>query len=99
MPRIEENHSFWDELYHWPQSGEEWSKAWGGARMQWYGSILPRISAFLPADTILEVAPGYGRWTAFLKDLCKHLIIVDLSQSCIDRCRQRFANCSHLSYF
>ena len=67
--------------------------------MQWYGSILPRISAFVPADTILEIAPGYGRWTAFLKDLCKRMIIVDLSEKCIDRCRQRFENLSHISYF
>jgi SAM-dependent methyltransferase len=99
MPTIDENRSFWGEIYNWPQAGAEWSKVWGSAHIQWYGSILPRISAFVPADTILEVAPGYGRWTAFLKDLCKRLIIVDLSESCIDRCRQRFADCSHISYF
>jgi 2-polyprenyl-3-methyl-5-hydroxy-6-metoxy-1,4-benzoquinol methylase len=99
MPTIEESRSFWNETYHWPEAGEEWSKAWGSARMQWHGSILPRISNFVPADTILEVAPGRGRWTAFLKDLCKRLIIVDLSESCIDRCRQRFADCTHISYF
>jgi SAM-dependent methyltransferase len=99
MPTIEENRSLFDETYDWPQAGEEWSKDWGSAHMQWYGSILPRISAFVPADTILEVGPGYGRWTAFLKDLCKRLIIVDLSESCINRCRQRFAECSHISYF
>jgi len=99
MPTIDENRSFWGEIYNWPQAGAEWSKVWGSAHIQWYGSILPRISAFVPADTILEVAPGYGRWTAFLNDLCKRLIIVDLSESCIDRCRQRFADCSHISYF
>jgi SAM-dependent methyltransferase len=99
MPTIDENRSFWGEIYNWPQAGAEWSKVWGSAHIQWYGSILPRISAFVPADTILEVAPGYGRWTAFLKDLCKRLIIVDLSERCIDRCRQRFADCSHISYF
>jgi SAM-dependent methyltransferase len=99
MPTIEENRSLFGESYDWPQAGEEWSTPWGNAHMQWYGSILPRISAFVPTDTILEVAPGYGRWTAFLKDLCKRLIIVDLSERCIDRCRQRFADCSHISYF
>ena len=62
MPTIEENCSFFDETYDWPQAGEEWSKDWGSAHMQWYGCILPRISAFVPTDTILEVAPGYGRW-------------------------------------
>ena len=99
MPTIEENRSLFDETYDWPQAGEEWSRPWGNAHMQWYGSILPRISAFVPTDTILEVAPGYGRWTVFLKDLCKRLIIVDLSERCIDICRQRFADCSHISYF
>jgi 2-polyprenyl-3-methyl-5-hydroxy-6-metoxy-1,4-benzoquinol methylase len=99
MPTIEENRSLFGERYDWPQAGEEWSTPWGNAHMQWYGSILPRISAFLPTDTILEIAPGYGRWTVFLKDLCKRLIIVDLSERCIDRCRQRFADCSHISYF
>lgn len=99
MPTIEENRSLFDETYAWPEAGEEWSKDWGGAEMQWYGCILPRISAFVPADTIVEIAPGYGRWTAFLKDLCRRLIIVDLSENCINRCRDRFADCSHISYF
>jgi 2-polyprenyl-3-methyl-5-hydroxy-6-metoxy-1,4-benzoquinol methylase len=99
MPTIEENRSLFDETYDWPEAGEEWSKDWGGAEMQWYGCILPRISAFVPADTILEIAPGHGRWTTFLKNLCNRLIIVDLSETCINRCRERFADCSHISYF
>src|SRR5690349_2445643 len=99
MPTIEENRLTWGETYDWSHAGEEWSAAWGGVQMQWYGSILPRISAFVPADTILEIAPGYGRWTAFLKDLCNRLIVVDLSERCIENCRQRFKNYSHISYF
>jgi ubiquinone/menaquinone biosynthesis C-methylase UbiE len=99
MPTIEENRSLFDDVYDWPEAGDEWSKDWGSAEMQWYGCILPRISAFVPADTILEIAPGYGRWTIFLKNLCKRLIIVDLSETCINRCRERFANYSHISYF
>jgi ubiquinone/menaquinone biosynthesis C-methylase UbiE len=99
MPTIEENRSVWNDTYHWSQSGDEWSGCWGSAHMQWYGSILPRISAFVPVDTILEIAPGYGRWTAFLKSLCKRLIIVDLSEKCIEICKQRFGHCSHISYY
>jgi ubiquinone/menaquinone biosynthesis C-methylase UbiE len=99
MPTIDENRSLFDTTYDWPEAGDEWSKDWGGAKMQWYGCILPRISAFVPAETILEIAPGYGRWTAFLKSLCKRLIVVDLSESCINRCRDRFADYSHISYF
>ena len=48
MPTIEDNLSVWDQTYDWPQGGEEWSKAWGSA--------LPRISALVPADAILEIA-------------------------------------------
>ncbi len=99
MPTIEENHSVWGETYEWTSAGEEWSKAWGSTRMQWYGAILPRISRFVPTGTILEIAPGYGRWTAYLKDLCQHITVVDLSEKCIDICRTRFRDSSHVSYF
>jgi len=65
--------------------------------MQWYGTILPRIHAFLPVHTILEIAPGFGRWTGFLKEHCSNLIVVDLSEKCIQACQERFAGCSHIS--
>lgn len=98
MPTIEENREAWDANYEWPQGGDEWSKAWGGVQMQWHGVIMPRLHAFLPAKTILEIAPGFGRMTHFLTDLCEDLVLVDISESCIDACRKRFAGCSHISY-
>lgn len=67
--------------------------------MQWYGALVPRIHAFLPTDTILEIACGHGRWTHFLKDQCRQLIAVDLSESCVQACEQRFADDSHISLF
>ena len=65
---------------------------------QWFGLIFPRIHAFLPTGTILEIAPGFGRWTTFLTKHCDHLVLVDLSSKCIESCKQRFAYASHLSY-
>jgi ubiquinone/menaquinone biosynthesis C-methylase UbiE len=47
---------------------------------------------------VLEIAPGFGRWTAYLKELCDRLIVVDLSAHCIDACRRRFARDSHIEY-
>jgi hypothetical protein len=47
----------------------------------------------------LEIAPGHGRWTQFLKDACERLMVVDLSGSCIAACQHRFADCSHISYY
>lgn len=97
MPSVEENKVAWDAEYPWEQQGDEWSRAWGGVHMQWYGAILPRIKAFVPTGTVLEIAPGFGRWTQFLKDLCDSLIAVDLSEKAIDACRQRFASNPHVS--
>ncbi len=88
----------WDVNYSWPQGGEEWSVGWGGADLQWLISIFPRISRFVPAPTILEIAPGFGRWTQYLKNLCERLVIVDISSRCIQACRERFAAEPHISY-
>jgi Methyltransferase domain len=96
---VEWNRLIWDAEYPWADGGDGWSEEWGGPAKQWHGAILPRISAFLPARTCLEIAPGHGRWTQFLKDACERLIIVDLSSSCIAACQQRFADCSNISYY
>ena len=79
------------QSWDWSTGGEEWSTWWGGTPALWYAAILPRIHAFVPAGTILEIAPGYGRITAYLKDLADRLILVDLADTCIDACRKRFA--------
>jgi ubiquinone/menaquinone biosynthesis C-methylase UbiE len=90
MPSVEENKQKWD-THTWPQRGDEWSGAWGGAAQQWQRSILPRIAAYLPAATTLEIAPGHGRWTQFLLEHSQRLVLVDLSSECIESCKQRFA--------
>src|SRR5438552_9139347 len=99
MPTINENASQWDVSYDWHDYGDEWSHAWGGPEAQWFSTIFPRIHAFIPTDTILEIAPGCGRWTQFLKDNCRHLIAVDLSERCIETCKKRFSAYSHIDYY
>lgn len=99
MPTIRDNLNYWERECDWSRQGEEWSQPWGGSETQWWGSILPRIHAFVPCDSILEIAPGFGRWTQYLKGLAKRVTLVDLSERCIEGCRQRFAADSHISYF
>jgi hypothetical protein len=65
---VSENKAVWDGKYHWADGGDEWSAPWGGVAHQWYGSILPRIMPFVPANHIVEIACGKGRMTQFLKD-------------------------------
>lgn len=98
MPTVEENSQAWESKYDWTHQGEEWSSEWGGSEAQWYGSIGPRIHNFIPTDTVLEIAPGYGRWTNFLRHYCRSLIIIDLSEKCISACRKRFAADAHITY-
>ena len=97
MPTIDANREFWNKSYEWPKEGEEWSRAFGGSDMQWYASILPRIHAFIPTRRILEIAPGFGRWTHYLKDWCQHLVVVDISEKCIHACRDRFSAYPHIT--
>lgn len=97
MPTLATNKQHWD-AYDWPQGGDEWSAAWGGSDYVWCAVLLPRLLRFVPAPTVLEIAPGYGRWTQYLKELCDRLIVVDLAAQCIDACRARFADATHITY-
>ena len=98
MPSLEENRQAWDSDECWPMDGEAWSIPWGGSPAQWRWCVLPRIGSFIPTDTILEIAPGYGRWTRFLKEQCTNLVVVDLSPKCIEVCKRRFAADTHIHY-
>lgn len=84
--------------YEWIAAGEEWSEPWGGSEGQWFGSILPRIRASLPAKTILEIASGFGRWSYYLKQHCDHLHLVEPDAQCMDACRRRFGEDPGIDY-
>src|SRR3954451_12449920 len=98
MPDIDHNTTIWDETWDWSHQGDEWSTWWGGTPALWHGALLPRLHTFLPAGTVLEIAPGYGRWTQYLKDMSDRLILVDLAERCIEGCRQRFADATNIEY-
>jgi SAM-dependent methyltransferase len=98
MPSVERNVELWSNPREWVQRGDQWSKSWGSVEAQWSFTLHPRIHSFIPTDTILEIAPGYGRWTEYLRRYSKRLVLVDLVPECIDACRQRFASDSHITY-
>jgi SAM-dependent methyltransferase len=94
---VQHNRQFWAR-YPWPQDGDEWSSPWGGTRTMWEALIRPRIAAYLPAKSILEIAPGHGRCTQFLRAVCDTLTIVDLVPECIEACKRRFGESSGIRY-
>lgn len=98
MPTVDMNRRLWSG-YDWKEGGEEWSANWGNTMNLWHGTLMPRIGGSLGDVRVLEIAPGYGRMTAFLKNFCRSLTLVDIAQNCIDHCRQRFDREEHLEYF
>lgn len=97
MGSIEENLDSWSN-YDWSQNGDEWSGCWGGTDYLWWGTIFPRVHPLFPKQRVLELAPGYGRATQYVKQMCNELVLVDLVSNCIEACKQRFAGDSHIEY-
>lgn len=98
MTKTAENIQFWNQEYDWLQAGDEWSAEFGGTEALWFFVLYPRIHRFLPTGRILEIAPGYGRWTQFLKDGCRSLVGVDIAEKCISACKERFAAYPQLEF-
>ncbi len=99
MPTIAANTERWTQ-HEWVGRGDEWSPggSHAGTDLLWWRTLLPRIRTFVPAATILEIGPGYGRWTEYLKTLCGHLIAIDVTPGCIESCRERFAGDPRLEF-
>lgn len=95
----DQNRAVWNRSYDWSHAGDEWSEAWGGPDMQWFGTLLPRVQALVPAKHVLEIAPGHGRWTKYLLGHAQTAYLgVDISQRCVAYCRQRFADAEHAQF-
>ena len=99
MPDVEWNSSIFAGAFDWKKTGgEEWSEPWGGSEPQWFGSLYPRLHRFIPAPAVLEIAPGFGRWTKFLLPACQSYLGIDLSGECVAACRERFAGAEHARF-
>lgn len=98
MPSINENR-IWNDNNSWQDGGNEWSRLWGGTDNLWNFVIYPKIKKYLPAENILEIAPGRGRMTNFLRKCCQKLFIVDLNENCINYCKKIFLFDRKIKYF
>lgn len=91
MPDINWNENYWNSEYAWPKHGEEWSQQWGNSMVQWWGTIFPRISQHLPTGRVVEIAPGQGRWTRFILNMCDDYAGFDLSANTVRYCNNNLA--------
>ncbi|HWA89208.1 MAG TPA: class I SAM-dependent methyltransferase [Rhizomicrobium sp.] len=101
---VAKNLKRWDKDHAWPEHGDEWNRqaaACGIAYPEWKESLVAHLIApNVTRDThVLEIAPGHGRWTEYLAARAGKVIAVDLSPSCIEHCRQRFAGATNIDYY
>ncbi len=100
MPDLNWNIDTWNSTYDWSQYGEEWSYEWGSSIAQWFSSIYPRIHNFLGSDKmVVEIAPGFGRWTKFLLSYCQDYRGFDISEQCIKFCQQNFSQVKYAQFY
>jgi len=99
MPSVNDNYEGWEKKYNWEKLGDEWSEEWGGTDLMWRHCVKPRIQKHLQSKSILEIAPGHGRWTQYLKEYAEELHIVDLADKCIEFCKQRFKHNTNIFYY
>lgn len=86
---VDQNRREWS-AYDWQSQGSEWSSSWGGDNPLWLAVIYPRIQAFMPCTSILEIGCGYGRFTSYLHSKCRNFVGIDLTPKCVDACCRRF---------
>jgi SAM-dependent methyltransferase len=91
---VAENYRVWDG-WDWSGGGEEWTHS-----EEWKQSLIDDVmrAELTPQTTILEIGPGGGRWTEPLLKIARHLVVVDLSDRCIEVCRQRFADAPNIEF-
>ena len=100
---IDQNHTRWNDKHEWSSDGDEWNgsarfcgqpyEAWKDSLVETF--LLPHVT---PESRTLEIAPGHGRWSTYLVDRAAHVDLVDLSESCIDFCRDKFADRTTVDY-
>lgn len=73
------------------QDAEKWME------IQWHDIVWPKISDF-DFTNVVDLACGQGRNSTKLVNICKKLTLVDICQSNIDFCKNRFKDKSNI-YF
>ena len=90
-----ENTLKWNN-YRWERGEDEWTLS-----AEWKQSVIDHvmIKNVEAGGHVLEIGPGFGRWTRALVALSERLIIVDLSEKCIAHCKKLFSNNSNVEYY
>ena len=91
---LTQNKEVW-ENYDWNQFGEEWNPS-----EKWKEEFIEKIiyKNIKSNSIILEVGPGAGRWTDYLIKLSNKLILVEVSNKCLDICKKKYKDYDNVEY-
>jgi ubiquinone/menaquinone biosynthesis C-methylase UbiE len=83
------NRAIWNH-WDWTAGGEEWKES----------LVRCVLRRYIPSGVnVLEIGPSAGRWTEILQKDAVHLTSVDISETCVNLCREKFReahNCTFL---
>jgi SAM-dependent methyltransferase len=81
----------WD----WSHAGEEWTPS-----EEWKQSLISDVLVqwIAPGGAVLEIGPGGGRWSETLASRASRLVLVDVSNVPLERCRERLRGATHVEY-
>ena len=88
------NREIWSG-WEWSGGGEEWT-----ASSDWKQSVIDDVleQVIPPGGTILEIGPGAGRWTEALHRRADRLILVDITDTTLELCRELLGDPPHVTY-
>jgi SAM-dependent methyltransferase len=88
------NRFIWDN-WDWSAAGDEWTPS-----PDWKQSVVKNFidPYFDGRERVLEIGPGAGRWTEYLIGKCQELIGIDISETCVKTCRERFSAYPHAKF-
>jgi len=91
---VMENALKWNH-YSWKRGEEEWTKS-----EQWKDSVIEHVmlESIPPDCVVLEIGPGFGRWTRKLIEISRHLVVVDVAEKCITHCKKVFGDKDNVEF-
>jgi len=91
---VAENELKWNH-YSWERGENEWTQS-----EEWKTSLIEHVMLKnIPRDhVVLEIGPGFGRWTRKLIEISRHLVVVDVTEKCIAHCKKLFADKNNVEF-
>jgi SAM-dependent methyltransferase len=97
MASIISNRQTYNDPGTWNRCGDSWTfhaDSCGQDYGVWKRSVVETfLDPYLGSSVdVLEVGPGFGRWTEFIVARSHSLTLVDVSSTCIEACQDRFGD-------